>query len=160
MIQTICHRNLQKLVNYYSAKELGAHWNYPFMQSKEISTHLSNDMTKPTKWLYAQRRLRSAWASAQSDQSFCCHMKKSGVLSYPLSAQQRLIKWGGCPGWSESSLGAHSLLLSCCVSSHYSKPNSLCSVCWLQLGLVTRKPVFEVSDQGWLNPACAATEAR
>ena len=26
-------------------------------------------MTKPTKWLYAQRRLRSAWASAQSDQS-------------------------------------------------------------------------------------------
>ena len=26
-------------------------------------------MTKPTKWLCAQRRLRSAWASAQSDQS-------------------------------------------------------------------------------------------
>ena len=30
---------------------------------------LSRDMTKPTKWLCAQRRLRSAWASAQSDQS-------------------------------------------------------------------------------------------
>ena len=27
-------------------------------------------MTKPTKWVCAQRRLRSAWASAQSDQSF------------------------------------------------------------------------------------------
>ena len=25
-------------------------------------------MMKPTKWLCAQRRLRSAWASAQSDQ--------------------------------------------------------------------------------------------
>ena len=34
-------------------------------------THLSHLMTKPTKWLCAQRRLRSAWASAQSDQ--CLH---------------------------------------------------------------------------------------
>ena len=33
---------------------------------------LLNKMTKPTKWLCAQRRLRSAWASAQSDQSLCC----------------------------------------------------------------------------------------
>ena len=29
-------------------------------------------MTKPTKWLCAQRRLRSAWASAQSDKSSLC----------------------------------------------------------------------------------------
>ena len=29
-------------------------------------------VTKPTKWLCAQRRLRSAWASAQSDQSLRC----------------------------------------------------------------------------------------
>ena len=29
-------------------------------------------MTKPTKWLCAQRRLRSAWASAKSDQSLRC----------------------------------------------------------------------------------------
>ena len=29
-------------------------------------------MTKPTKWLCAQWRLRSAWASAQSDQSLPC----------------------------------------------------------------------------------------
>ena len=32
-------------------------------------SNLSRDMTKPTKWLCAQQRLRSAWASAQSDQS-------------------------------------------------------------------------------------------
>ena len=32
-------------------------------------TQMSCDMTKPTKWLCAQRRLRSAWASAQSDRS-------------------------------------------------------------------------------------------
>ena len=101
-------------------------------------------MTKPTLWLCPQRRLRSAWASAQSDQSLHCpheesldpylpikrtakadqtgqmprliqdsdqhwhppslirdfsvRMKKALILSYPLSAQQRLIRLGGCPG--------------------------------------------------------------
>ena len=34
--------------------------------------HFSRLMTKPTNWLCTQRRLRSAWASAQSDQSLCC----------------------------------------------------------------------------------------
>ena len=34
-------------------------------------------------------------------------MKKHWALSYPFSAQRRLIRLGGCPGWSESSLGAH-----------------------------------------------------
>ena len=33
---------------------------------------MSRLMTKPTKWLCAQWRLRSAWASAQSDQSLRC----------------------------------------------------------------------------------------
>ena len=33
---------------------------------------LSHNMTKPTKWLCAQGRLRSASASAQSDQSLLC----------------------------------------------------------------------------------------
>ena len=37
-----------------------------------LKKHLSRDMTKPTKWVCPQRRLRSAWASAQSDQSLCC----------------------------------------------------------------------------------------
>ena len=31
-------------------------------------SHASHNMIKPTKWVCAQRRLRSAWASAQSDQ--------------------------------------------------------------------------------------------
>ena len=34
--------------------------------------NMSRLMTKPTKWLCAQRRLRSSWASAQSDQSLRC----------------------------------------------------------------------------------------
>ena len=37
-----------------------------------VRVYLSRDMTKPTKWLCAHRRLISAWASAQSDQSLCC----------------------------------------------------------------------------------------
>ena len=72
---------------------------------------MSNFMTKPTKLMCAQKRLGSAWASAQSDQSFRCPQEETWVLSYPLSAQQRLLRLGGCRGWSESPLGAHASLL-------------------------------------------------
>ena len=44
---------------------------------------------------------------------FAVRMKKHWVLSYPLSALQRLIRLGGCPSWSESSLGAQTILLIC-----------------------------------------------
>ena len=49
--------------------------------------YTSHDMTKPTKRLCAQRRLRS---SAQSDQSLRCPHEGTWVLRYPLSAQRRL----------------------------------------------------------------------
>ena len=38
---------------------------------------MSRLMTKPTMWLCAQRSLRSAWASAQSDQSLRCPHEES-----------------------------------------------------------------------------------
>ena len=60
--------------------------------------------------MWAQRRLRSASASA-------VRMKKTWILSYPLSASEdSVIRLSGCPGWSESSLCAHAtlLVLSCC----------------------------------------------
>ena len=44
-------------------------------------------MTKPTKWLCAQRRLISAWASARV---FVVRMKKAWVLRYLLSGQRIL----------------------------------------------------------------------
>ena len=53
---------------------------------------LSRHATKPTKYQCAQWRLRSAWASAQSS------------LPY-------LIRLHGCPGWSETLLGAQVILL-------------------------------------------------
>ena len=56
-------------------------------------------MTKPTKWVYAQWRLRLSWATSQ----FCCPHEET---------------LGGCPGWSESSLGAHSFYWFCHVVAH------------------------------------------
>ena len=52
---------------------------------------------------------------------FAVRMKTHWVLGYPLNAQRRLIRLGGCPGWSESSLGAHVILLvlSCYGSNKY-----------------------------------------
>ena len=57
--------------------------------------------------------------SEDSDQPrrivFAVGMKKGWVFSYPLSAQRRLWSVGGCPGWSESLLGAHSFCWFCHV---------------------------------------------
>ena len=76
---------------------------------------LSRLMTKPTKWLCAHWRLRSAWASAQSDQSLdlslrCALSGKLRSQAFFMRTVKTLIRLGGCPGWSESSLGAHAIL--------------------------------------------------
>ena len=42
---------------------------------------------------------------------FAVRMNKAWVLSYPLSASEDSDQTGRCPGWSESSLGAHATLL-------------------------------------------------
>ena len=44
---------------------------------------------------------------------FAVRTNSAWVLSYPLSAQRRLIRLGGCPGWSEASLGAQSFCWFC-----------------------------------------------
>ena len=51
---------------------------------------LSCDMTKPTKWLCVQRRLRSAWAFAQSDQSLSCPHEESLGPQLPTEYKRRL----------------------------------------------------------------------
>ena len=43
---------------------------------------------------------------------FTSRMKKPWVLSYPLSAQRRLIRLGGCPCWVHMSF--------CCAAAHLS----------------------------------------
>ena len=62
--------------------------------------------------LCAQRRLRSAWASAQSDQSQRCPPEAKLGPNLPTERTAKtLIRLGGCPGWSESSLGTKVILL-------------------------------------------------
>ena len=62
---------------------------------------------------------RSAWASAQSDQSLRClpnrKLKTQGVF---MQTAKTLIRLGGCPGWSESSLDAVILLVLSCRGSY------------------------------------------
>ena len=43
--------------------------------------YMSCDTTKPTKWMCAQWRLRSAWASTQSDQSSLSTWRNHGSLA-------------------------------------------------------------------------------
>ena len=75
---------------------------------------MSRNMTKPTKWLCAQRRHRSAWASAQSYQSLrCAHNGYLRTQAFFTRTAKTLIRLGGCPVWSESSLGAQSLCWFC-----------------------------------------------
>ena len=68
----------------------------------------------------AQRRL---W-SASSESSLAVRMKKAWVLHYPLSAQPRLIRQGGCACWAESSLGAQSFCWFCHEVAHLSSWHS------------------------------------
>ena len=73
-----------------------------YMKLFVINNHLSRDMTKPTKWVCAQRGLRSAWTSAQSDQSLRCALSgQLKTLGFFMRTAKTLIRV-----WSESSLCA------------------------------------------------------
>ena len=79
---------------------------------------------KPTKWVCAQRRLRSAWASAQSDQSLRCPHEETLDPKLPTERTAKtLIRLGGRPGWSESSLGAQSFCWFCHVVAQMQRHN-------------------------------------
>ena len=84
------------------------------------SLHLLNCPIKLLEPQHDKTNKMTCAPSEDSDQSghppslirvFTVRMKKSWVFSYPLSAQWRLIRLGGCPDWSESSLGAQVILL-------------------------------------------------
>ena len=69
---------------------------------------------KTNKWVCAQRRLGSAWASAPSDQSLRCpHEECSGPKQPTERTAKTLIRLGRCPGWSESSLATESFCWFC-----------------------------------------------
>ena len=73
-------------------------------------THISHDMTKPTKWVASPSLIRV----------FTVCMKKARILSYPLSAQRR--RWSD---WADSQADlrlhwahTHTLLVLSCCGSH------------------------------------------
>ena len=67
-------------------------WTTLFLWQK-----MTHDTTKPTKWLCAQRRLRSAWASAQSDQSSMSTWRKLGCLATHWAHSEELAQTGQMP---------------------------------------------------------------
>ena len=95
--------NYLEIVYQYDNTETNYFWNVaiaskpPHDKTNKIACEPSQD--------------RSAWHLPYLIRGFIVCMMKAWVLSYPLSAQRRLIRLGGCPGWSESWLGTH---LFCC----------------------------------------------
>ena len=80
---------------------------------------MSRLMTKQQNGMCAQRRLRSAWASAQSDQSLRLPHDKSLCPYLPIECTAKtLIRLSGCPGWYESLLGAQSFCWFCHDVAH------------------------------------------
>ena len=72
---------------------------------------LSRLMTKPTISCAPSEGSDQPGCPPSLIRGFAVCMKKHWVISYPLSTPRRLIRLGGCPGWSESSLGAQIILL-------------------------------------------------
>ena len=104
---------MQQLVNYTEPQKklytvyLTRSWLIGMWNSKWAASWQNQQ-----NGMYAQLRLRSAWTSAQSDQSLCCAL--NGWLrtrAFFMRTAKILIRLGGCPGWFESSLGAHAILL-------------------------------------------------
>ena len=74
--------------------------------------HMSRNMTKPTKWVCApQRRLRSAWASAQSDQSSLSAWRNLGPLATHWAHSENSDQTGWSEGQADPSL--------CWVHTHF-----------------------------------------
>ena len=75
IILLLCRTSGQILLNHIpiisetSSKTIFFVIMWFLLSRNEHPIQMSHGMTKPTKWVCAQRRHRSAWASAQSDQS-------------------------------------------------------------------------------------------
>ena len=84
---------------------------------------MSHDMTKPTKWVCAQRRPWSDWTSDQPGHlpsliSLRCALNEwLRTQAFIMQTAKSLIRLGGCQSWSESSLGAQAVCWFCHVAA-------------------------------------------
>ena len=95
-------------VNYAYANSLQCHpqWFLKWFQYENWAMARQNQRND----LCAQWRLRSAWA--QSDESQRCPPEAKLGPKLPIERTAKtLIRLGGCPSWSESSLGTKVILL-------------------------------------------------
>ena len=82
-------------------------WN-AFLSPVKIglnSLKMSRLMTKQTKWHVRPAKTQISLSIRPVWSVFTVRMKKAWILSYPLSAQQRLIRLIRCPGWSSFRWG-------------------------------------------------------
>ena len=85
-----------------------------------IYCHLSRNKTKPTKWPVcpAKTQIRLGIRTVWSEPSLSAGRTLVFLAIHWMHSERRLIRLGGYPGWSKSSLGAQVslLVLSCCSS--------------------------------------------
>ena len=79
------------------------------------------DMTKPAKWHVPSEDSDQPGHPPSLIRVLVVYIKKVWIPSYPLNAQRRLIRLGGSPGWSESSLDAQWFCWFCHAAAHFSK---------------------------------------
>ena len=97
---------------------------FTFCQGQAVlCQQMSHDITKPTKWVCAQRRLRSAWASSPTDLSSLC---TQWVAKYPRflhAISKDFDQTGRMPRliWVFAGRTIILLVLSCHGSKYYGK---------------------------------------
>ena len=113
----------------------------PAVMTRTGIIKLSRLMTKPAKWLCAQRRLRSAWASAQSDLSLrFSHEESLGACR----TAKTLIRLGGCPG--------------CAPSEDSDQPGHLPSLIWVFAFRMKKAWVLSAQRRLWSDWADAQAD--
>ena len=102
---------------------------------------MGRDMIQPTNWMCAQRRLRSAWASAQSDQS----LRWRRSLATHWADSEDSDQTGQMPRliWVFAGRTLIWLVLSCRGSCHFSLPLGV--IGWLLLMTVTLPGFFHLT---------------
>ena len=96
----------EKLLNKSPGRTFSLVLNYsPTVLTSTPCSKPQNQVSSPKTPQSNIKRKRPAWAV------FAIHPKRVWIISYSNSAQRRLIRLGGCPGWSESSLCVQVILL-------------------------------------------------
>ena len=81
--------------------------------------HVSRDMTKTNKMRVRPAKTPLNLGAAKSDQSLRCLHEETLGPQLPIERTAKtLMRLGGCPDWSESSLSALSFYWFCHVAAH------------------------------------------